>query len=72
MFDSIRTTLSGDLLQCTSEEHSVNTLNNCGPDHLFDEHAFEVFVDRTDQFGYTTLSLRKSRNRKNNNHTQAN
>jgi hypothetical protein len=57
MFDFLKTTDSGDLLQGISESLIVNTLATCGPDSFFDDD-YEVYVDKVSRFEYTTSSLR--------------
>ena len=65
MFDYIKTTDSGDLLQCTSEPLFVNTLATCGPDPLFDD-SHDVYVDKGHRFDYTTPSQRNRSHKYNN------
>ena len=66
MFDYLRTTDSGDLLQCISESLFVNTLATCGPDPLFDEDP-DVYIDKGPRFEYTTRSPRNNSHKQNNN-----
>lgn len=75
MFDTLKTTDSGDLLQCISEPHAVDLLSTCGPDHLYLDRS-NIFVDRDSTFEYTTLrtlghaTIAGRRYRKNKNKTK--
>jgi hypothetical protein len=66
MFDTLKTTDSGDLLQCISESLIVNTLATCGPDSFFDDD-YDVYVDKGPRFEYTTRSPRNKSHKQNNN-----